>query len=31
MIFEEKELRARATAGTLLAPGRNAGERPPYL
>lgn len=31
MILEERELRSRAAAGTLLAPGRNPGERAPYL
>ena len=31
MISEERELRSRAAAGTLLAPGRKPGERPPYL
>ena len=31
MITEEKEVRTRAAAGTLLAPGRKPGERPPYL
>jgi hypothetical protein len=32
MIAEERELRSRAAAGTLLlAPGRKPGERPPYL
>jgi hypothetical protein len=31
MVSEERELRSRAVAGTLLAPGRKPGERPPYL
>ena len=31
MISEEQDLRSRAAAGTLLAPGRSPGERPPYL
>ena len=30
MITEDDELRARAAAGTLLAPGRKAGEAPAY-
>lgn len=30
MVAEERELRSRAAAGTLLAPGRKPGERPPY-
>jgi hypothetical protein len=31
MLNEEQELRSRALAGTLLAPGRKPGERAPYL
>ena len=31
MVSEERELRSRAVAGTLLAPGRKPGERPPYM
>lgn len=31
MINEEQQLRSRALAGTLLAPGRKPGEQPPYL
>ena len=30
MIDEEQEVRRRATAGTLLPPGRKPGQRPPY-
>ena len=30
MLSEESEIRRRAAAGTLLPPGRKAGERPPY-
>lgn len=31
MLTEESDIRQRAAAGTLLPPGRKAGERPPYL
>ncbi|HZO51409.1 MAG TPA: hypothetical protein VFB63_01765, partial [Bryobacteraceae bacterium] len=31
MLSEESQIRGRAAAGTLLAPGRRAGERAPYL
>ena len=31
MIGQEETLAAQAAAGTLLAPGRGAGERAPYL
>lgn len=31
MIYEDEEVRARARAGTLLAPGRQAGEAAPYI
>jgi hypothetical protein len=31
MLTEEQEIRIRALAGTLLPPGRNPGEKPPYL
>jgi hypothetical protein len=31
MLSEESEIRRRAAAGTLLPPGRKAGEPPPYL
>jgi hypothetical protein len=31
MLTEESEIRRRAAAGTLLPPGRAAGQKPPYL